>query len=168
VLFCICAFGAATYGEEHVEQKYKDITFIFGPAGPQDLKDKIAGWARESQKTEVEVYAEYLEYLLTKAVENDKHLMDDVFSQVLREDIKVNNYFITEFMQPDKETGEMTKSPMVIVYPDQMSDIDGNPLDKVITKDMVDVAGSMFGYILKTNWVRTYMVLREEQPATDP
>ncbi len=145
-----------------MEQKYKDITFIFGPAGPQDLKDKIAAWVKEGEKSEAEVYAEYLEYLLTKKMENGKHLIDDVFSEILRKEVKVNKYFFTDFMQWDKETGEMKKSPMFNVHPDEMTDIEGRPLDKVITNDMVDVAASMFGYILKTDWVRTYMVLKEE------
>jgi hypothetical protein len=139
-------------------QEYADVTLIFGPAGPEDLKEKVERWASNEEKTTDEFWYELLIGALEKSGESS---IDEIFSSILETSVRVQKVFLTYEARLNDE-GDLVKYAALMLYPERFTDIDGAALEITVAAEHVTAAASVISRILKTEWVQVDTVRRDE------
>lgn len=134
----------------------KDISIFLGPPGPEEEKRKIQTWASNSGKAADQIWVEYvhdvLRSLSVRGPNGEPSHVDELFSRLLHEDTRVNDLFLTYMFHKGAQ------HPGVIIQTNKIVNMDGVPLRvNWADPELKQTIESIFGYLLKTEWVRTIL-----------
>jgi hypothetical protein len=136
-------------------ERVSDITIVVGPPGPEDERQKFEGWSKTSGKPKEEIWLEYVHDVI-RAFTNRQQpgspsKLDEFLSHAFGIQVRVDEPFLTYMM-----TQGSVRNPAVILYTNRIT----GPNTTTLTVDwsassLRDSIGSMFGLLLKAEWVRT-------------
>ncbi len=144
---------AATSAMEGV-RPVKDITILIGPPGPAEEKQKFQMWSARSGKSADEIWVEFVHELLGNMARRESpdqpSQFDELFSRVFGKPIRVDAPFMTYMSQGQGKT------PGIIIQSAKITSLSEgpSPVDLADAKAR-EALGSVFGYLLKAEWVRT-------------
>lgn len=135
-------------------EKVRDITFVIGPPGTEEDRSMIRGWAKNSGKSEEEIWIEYVHEIIkdlcTPKPPDHAARLNELFTKVIGEPVIVGEPFSS------RVGVEGFFYPAVIVETRNVTDARGHPVGYDFSQSQTRELASIFGYVLKANWVRTF------------
>lgn len=135
-------------------RQVKDITILIGPPGPDEEKQKFQMWSARSGKSADEIWVEFVHEFLREMARRESpdqpSQFDELFSRVFGKPIRVDDPYLTYMRQGQGKTpGVIIQSAKITLLSE-----DSFPVDLSDAKAR-EALGSIFGYLLKAEWVRT-------------
>jgi len=150
-------------------QKYKDITFVFGPP-TGDQYERFKKIAIQNEESFSDVFRAFIDDLFNTGG-GDK-LLNELFSVVVGEKLSLNGIFQTcQYWAGRKEkfkkfylssTDQNVEVPGIMVFPSKFTKPDGRNLEVNIDFEHADYVGAMIGQSFKLDWVEIYSVKNEQ------
>lgn len=133
-------------------QQLSDLTFVIGPPGPKEEKEKFLTWSKNSGKPFDEIYREYMHECIRTMCANDGKegsAFDIMISKVLGRSVVVKSVF------PNYLMAKGTIHPAFMISIQNIVNEDGSAVDgNFFTDTSLNSIASMLGLVLKTEWVR--------------
>lgn len=139
--------------------RVKDITILIGPPGPDEEKQKFQMWSARSGKSSDEIWVEFVHELLGDMARRESpdqpSQLDELFSRVFGKPIRVDDPFMTYMLQGQGKT------PGVIIQSEKITSLSEDPVPVDLSdSNGREALGSVFGYLLKAEWVRTVVAYK--------
>jgi hypothetical protein len=136
--------------------KVHDIMIILGPPGPDEEKKKFEEWSKNSGKPKDELWLEFVHQVLGEWAKRESpesaSKLDELLSNVLKTPVRVNDPFMTYTLHGG------IHNPGVILYTNKITESTGRPIEiDWSAPQLRGLIGDIFGYVLKTEWVRTFV-----------
>ena len=147
-------------------QKYRDITFVFGPPDG-DCYEMLKETANLKNLSFSAVYRTYMEEMLLGL--HGEGFFDDAFSGAVGVDLQVNRIypayqywrgrkeeFEKFYLSPEEEDVQIST---VILFPPEFTDGQGAVLETQVDFEHADLVSAIIGQSLRLDWVQVNAVL---------
>ncbi len=144
--------------EPHTKE-VKELFFVLGPPGPQEMKDDIKLRAEKVGKSPDKVWVDVIHETVRGILEKEgdrRSLFDDLFSDMLKINISLPKPFLTYQFEDN------TYYPGLIINVDKITCLDSN--SELLNSAIIENSGNLgnsFGYLFKTDWVRVMKVYKD-------
>ena len=137
--------------------KVRDITIIVGPPGTDEEKKKIEVWSKNSGKPKDEIWLKFVHQVLGEWAKRESpesaSKLDGLLSSVLEIPVRVNDPYLAYTLDGS------VRNPSVTLHTNKNTGSTGRPIETDWSGlQLRETIGSIFGYVLKTEWIRTIVV----------
>jgi hypothetical protein len=150
-------FDADFYDPKPSKAKVRDLMIIFGPPGPDEIKNQVVEKARKTEERQDKVWVGLVHAIVSSMRENEKehgntNSFDRLLSDLLKMQVTVSDPFLTYYFEKD------TYSPAIQIEFNKIMVARGQEenLNEAIIQSK-GVLGDAFGYLFKTDWARVIL-----------